>query len=283
MRGWWRLPVALAVGVFLLTTCCLARSIWVSQLVEKPVSGDISLIGTVTNVADWWYLNFGRDLAFVYDHWTMKLEVSNQGSGLLSLYLADSSIVTPSGESETLASLMEGGLCPSVPPGAKVVDDGFSLPVMTLSYGDVISLFLVWGDSKGIHSGFWRWSMKQVGIPEVQPSQPSPSSPDLEAKGLSIGFPSLPTFGRTYTNQDGNLTTVKGVNILFGISRRYFSAEDGLQPYRFNGYWGWGTFALLLPYFELGFSYPFRLGGVYITIDVGLIYIVPWVGISFYF
>jgi len=96
---------------------------------------------------------------------------------------------------------------------------------------------------------------------------------------------SLPTFGTVHYNDAGQITRVTGFNIGLGYSARYFYAEDGLQPNRFNGYWGWGTVVLILPYIEFGTAYPIPVGegDQYIVFDFGLLYIVPYIGISVYF
>jgi len=99
-----------------------------------------------------------------------------------------------------------------------------------------------------------------------------------------IGF-SLPTIGVVHYNEAEQITSVTGFNIGLGYSARYFYAEDGLQPNRFNGYWGWGTIALILPYIEFGTAYPIPVGrgDQYIVFDLGLIYIIPYIGVSVYF
>ena len=97
-----------------------------------------------------------------------------------------------------------------------------------------------------------------------------------------IGF-SLPTVGFVNYDESGNITSVTGLNLALGFSARYFF--NGLQPNRFNGYWGWGTLVLILPYFEIGTAYAFPVGGgdQYIVLDIGLLYIVPYIGLSVYF
>ena len=98
-----------------------------------------------------------------------------------------------------------------------------------------------------------------------------------------IGF-SLPTIGVVHYNDAGQITSVTGFNIALGYSARYFYAKDGLQSNRFNGYWGWGTVILILPYIEFGTAYPIPVGeGDQYVFDLGLIYIVPYIGVSVYF
>jgi hypothetical protein len=96
---------------------------------------------------------------------------------------------------------------------------------------------------------------------------------------------SLPTFGFIHYNDEGQLVSVTGFNVGLGYSARYFFAKDGLQPNRFNGYWGWGTMVLILPYVEIGTAYPIAIaeGTQYVVFDLGLLYIVPYIGISVYY
>lgn len=102
--------------------------------------------------------------------------------------------------------------------------------------------------------------------------------------GHMLGF-SAPTFGTVHYNDRGALKSITGFNIGLGYSARYFTSDDGLRPNRFNGYWGWGTVLLILPYFEFGVSYPFEIAGgsQYFVIDLGLLYIVPYIQFSIYF
>ena len=70
----------------------------------------------------------------------------------------------------------------------------------------------------------------------------------------------LPTIGWPGYDENGALRRVWGLNPGFGLSFRFFTAEDGLQPGRFNFYWGWGTTVLVLPtYVEVGAMYPFAI------------------------
>ena len=107
----------------------------------------------------------------------------------------------------------------------------------------------------------------------------SPAHPEHVA---SLGFP---TYGSVNYNDAGNLISLTGFNIALGYSARYFMAEDGLQPNRFNTYWGWGTVFILIPYLEFGVSYPFELanGDQYVVVSLGLIYIAPYIQFSLLF
>lgn len=103
--------------------------------------------------------------------------------------------------------------------------------------------------------------------------------------GMTVGLGSLPTIGWTRFNENGQLVAVTGFNLGLGYSARYFRTEDGLQPDRFNNYWGWGTVALIIPYIEFGWLYAMPMGskGGLFVIDLGFIYILPHIGLGFYF
>ncbi len=103
--------------------------------------------------------------------------------------------------------------------------------------------------------------------------------------GMTVGLGSLPTIGWTHFDDGGNLVRVTGLNLALGYSARYYTPDDGLRPDRFNNYWGWGTFALIIPYLEFGWLYaiPMGEGPQLFTIDLGFIYIFPRIGLGFYF
>ena len=64
-----------------------------------------------------------------------------------------------------------------------------------------------------------------------------------------------PTVGWATTNDAGEITGYRGVNLGLGYSeKRYFNS---LTMEEFNTYWGFGTTALILPYIEVGGDYPF--------------------------
>jgi len=99
----------------------------------------------------------------------------------------------------------------------------------------------------------------------------------------------LPTLGWPTYDQEGALRSVWGLNLALGLSFRSFTADDGLEPGRFNFYWGWGTSLLFLPtYFEIGAMYPgqmdtdkllcFSLG----VMGIFIIYPLPYVAVSFW-
>jgi hypothetical protein len=94
----------------------------------------------------------------------------------------------------------------------------------------------------------------------------------------------FPTFGWIDYNDDGALAKVSGINLGLGYSVRYFSTDPWI-PEELNFYWGWGTVALIVPYIEFGFSYPIPIsdGDRYLVIDLGLLYLVPYVQFSMYF
>lgn len=107
---------------------------------------------------------------------------------------------------------------------------------------------------------------------------------DVARPAHMLGF-SAPTYGTVHYDDQGSLKSVTGFNIGLGYSARYFTSNGGLEPNRFNGYWGWGTVLLILPYFEFGVSYPFEIAGgsQYFVIDLGLVYIVPYIQFSIYY
>lgn len=101
-------------------------------------------------------------------------------------------------------------------------------------------------------------------------------TPFESALGLS-----LPSFGRVHYNEEGVISKLTGFNLGFGYSMRYYSR--GFEVEEFNLYWGWGSVLLLIPYVEFGLSYPLVVGekGNLLVLDLGVIYIVPRLGISF--
>jgi len=99
----------------------------------------------------------------------------------------------------------------------------------------------------------------------------------------------LPTIGWPRYDENGALKRVWGLNLGLGLSFRYFTAEDGLQPGRFNFYWGWGTIFLFLPtYFEVGAMYPFVMDTDKLfcfsvgIVGILIIYPVPLISASFW-
>lgn len=98
-----------------------------------------------------------------------------------------------------------------------------------------------------------------------------------------LGF-TFPTFGWVHLNDAGQIDHVNGFNFALGLSYRKY--PNGLEPGKFNFYWGWGTLVLILPYFEGGLSYAIALGqdgSQLLNVDLGVFYIVPYVGVSVLF
>ena len=96
----------------------------------------------------------------------------------------------------------------------------------------------------------------------------------------------IPTFGTLRYDETNQLTDVSGFNLALGFSTRHFTVIGGLKPDRFNSYTGWGTWALIIPYIEIGTCYPIPVGGgdQYLVIDFGLLYyFIPHIGISLYY
>jgi len=106
-----------------------------------------------------------------------------------------------------------------------------------------------------------------------------------EGPDMTIGLGSFPSLGWTGFDEQGNLVRATGFNLGLGYSARYFYGEGGLRPEQFNPYWGWGTFVLIIPYLEFGWLYTLPMGGQdqYFAIDLGFIYILPRIGLGFYF
>jgi len=99
---------------------------------------------------------------------------------------------------------------------------------------------------------------------------------------LGVSFPSL---GSVRYNDEGQIHRTSGLNLALGFSTRYYTGDGGLQPNQFNPYWGWGTLVLVVPYIEFGLSYPFELGDgdQFAVIDIGLIYIIPYITFSIWY
>jgi len=100
---------------------------------------------------------------------------------------------------------------------------------------------------------------------------------------LGLGIPAIGTLHYDEANQ---LTSISGFNLALGFSTRHFTVDGGLQSGRFNSYTGWGTWALIIPYIEIGACYPILVGGgdQYLVIDFGLLYyFIPRIGISLYY
>jgi len=96
---------------------------------------------------------------------------------------------------------------------------------------------------------------------------------------------SFPSFGSVRYNDEGQIRRTSGLNFALGFSARYYTGDEGLQPNRFNPYWGWGTLVIVLPYIEFGLSYPFELadGEQFAVIDIGLLYFIPYVSVSIWY
>jgi len=98
-----------------------------------------------------------------------------------------------------------------------------------------------------------------------------------------VGF-SFPAFGWVTLRDDGRVDRVSGFNVALGLSYRKY--PQGLTPGRFNFFWGYGTLAVVLPYIEAGGTFPFALneaGTQTVNVDVGVVYVVPYVGVNVMF
>jgi len=100
----------------------------------------------------------------------------------------------------------------------------------------------------------------------------------------AIGL-SLPSYGDIYYNDRGRIEKLIGFNLGLGYSWRKY-IDGGVQMGEFNGYWGWGTFALFLPYLEFGATYATPIGEKnddVLAFEVGAIYLVPRISVALWF
>lgn len=122
-----------------------------------------------------------------------------------------------------------------------------------------------------------------AGHPALAQDDAQTASQQLKSQpGIVIGL-SFPSVGKV--NYDGSTyaQSLVGVNLAVGFSYRSYTGQ-GLQPEEFNFFWGAGTLAVLLPYWEFGFSYPIPVGnGALLKVDFAVLYIVPYISISVHF
>lgn len=94
-----------------------------------------------------------------------------------------------------------------------------------------------------------------------------------------VGF-DLPNFGWAEKNPQNEIIGFSGFNLGFGYSEKNY-----FQPYefhKFNTFWGWGTVALIIPYFTIGGDYPIPLNDYSaINISAGFVLLSPYVSLSF--
>jgi len=91
----------------------------------------------------------------------------------------------------------------------------------------------------------------------------------LADKKMVLGL-DAPTIGWVGKNDNGEITSLMGVNAGLGFSyRSYFSPVKANQ---FNGYWHAGTVLLLLPYVGVGADYVWENG---FYAGIGTYYIIP--------
>ena len=91
---------------------------------------------------------------------------------------------------------------------------------------------------------------------------------------FGIGFPN---FGSLMRNNFGQIIGVSGFNVLLGYSQKnYFKP---LKTGIFNGYWGWGTYLLIVPYVDLGVDYVMD-SGFYLGGTIGLSLLFPMIGVD---
>ena len=136
--------------------------------------------------------------------------------------------------------------------------------------GDLVRICLTWEVNQEKASGIWGY--------KFTPVTPVTSSFLI---GTAV-FPVYPTeegwlyllpwikWGSLTTNLTGDIS-IGGLHLLLGLWKRYYKGplSPGIKPY-----WGWGTAALILPYFEFGLSW-FGNAGPFLS--VGMFYILPYV------
>lgn len=115
-------------------------------------------------------------------------------------------------------------------------------------------------------------------------AQAAESSQVTQFQPATVVAFSFPTIGSVRYGDSGYAKSFIGGNILLGFSYRSYTGV-GLRPGRFNFYWGAGTIILLIPYWELGFTYAIEIaqGEQLLNIDIGLLYIIPYIGIGLLF
>ncbi|MFP4485019.1 MAG: hypothetical protein ACOCYG_02860 [Spirochaetota bacterium] len=93
-------------------------------------------------------------------------------------------------------------------------------------------------------------------------------------------FP-LPFLAFVPENNNDKIEVVRGFNLGIGYTAKHYF--DSVQVNQFNGYWAWGTTALLVPHIFAGGEYQTE-SGFYIGGGGGLFLIpVVYLGLGFYF
>jgi len=163
---------------------------WVTEPVGAPTTQLLIVKGDIMNFGEAFQLMTGRDIRkYTSNQWTMQLIIANPTNASATLSLSECAIVTPKRLSYPLSALTKGKLPSSIPPGA-VGQDIFSLPNMTISSGDVVSLYLVWYDPTGRHEAYWAWSLKYIPdeIQKTQTPQPVPQQQRTPRKRFVINW-----------------------------------------------------------------------------------------------
>lgn len=142
----------------------------------------------------------------------------------------------------------------------RYIDDARLVPIVVRD-NEVWRLNLVWTADGVRKSGEWQWVL----------------SVSIQRRTV-IGLSFIPV-GQVSGCGD-RLKGLVGINMLLGVSFRSYIPE--LRP-GWSFYSGWGTIALLIPYVELGAIYVFPGNKVWPAIEFGLLYIIPYIGVSLYF
>lgn len=268
------------IGSF--SALCLIAGVAVGQVVGAPfisesVPTDVPLIPQ----ADFQISSEGIVGITLYIH-----SLANE---TVTILWDESAFIDPSGLSERLihsgVRFIERSLqqAPTpVPPGSRVEvavwpsdrikwTGEWQLIPISVRVGDRIGISLTWKTVSGKQgSTTWIWRSRVT--------LPSDEKPRYK---IVIGLlPPLPLVGLAQLTSTGNVNKIQGVNILLGFSYREYIGPDGMEPGRFNFYWGFGTIALIIPYWELGLSYSL---GKNLFFDLGLFYIIPWINVALNF
>lgn len=96
--------------------------------------------------------------------------------------------------------------------------------------------------------------------------------PDPTARWTNVLGLDFPTYGVVTRNAAGQIIGVSGFNFGLGYSQKNYNKP--LETNIFNGYWGWGTMGLIVPYVDFGADYVMD-SGFYFGGMIGLLLIIP--------
>jgi len=252
-----------------------AKASWHYSLIVAPDNGAVTVSGQFE-------IRYGQVASIL-------LSIVNLSDSLVSVLWDDSALVLPDGSSGRLihtgvryVEVAKPQAPTPIPPRSRATEaiwpvnqlyqlgSQWEYHRIKLVNECVIKLFLTIEEQIGKHTYEWAW--------RFQESRPASAPSDQKW----FGFPFL-VYGKAHTDEHGSISKITGFNVGLGFSNRFFVSPEGLEPNRFNGYWGWGTLALIAPYFELGTSYaiPNYERETCFIISFGLLYILPYIEISF--